>query len=36
MFLDGHLGNWTAPTAHRADLIGMLDGFSLFWNLRRA
>ena len=30
------LGNWTAPTAHRADLIGMLDGFSLFWNLRRA
>jgi len=29
------LGQWVRPTAHAADLSGMLDGFPLFWNLRR-
>ena len=30
------LGQWQPPTAHRAELIGMAEGFPLFWNLRRA
>ena len=29
------LGQWFQPTAYRADLTGVLDGFCLFWNLRR-
>ena len=29
------LGQWLRPTAHAAGLTGMLDGFPLFWNLRR-
>jgi hypothetical protein len=23
------------PTAHRADVTGLLDGFAVFWNVRR-
>ena len=30
------LGQYVQPTAHRADLTGVLDGFATFWNLRRA
>lgn len=30
------LGQWVRPTAHAAGLTGMLDGFPLFWNLRRS
>ena len=29
------LGQWLRPTAHAAGLTGMLEGFPLFWNLRR-
>ena len=29
------LGQWLRPTAYAAGLTGMLDGFPLFWNLRR-
>jgi peptide/nickel transport system substrate-binding protein len=29
------LGQWLRPTAHATGLTGMLDGFPLFWNLRR-
>jgi peptide/nickel transport system substrate-binding protein len=29
------LGQWTRPTAYDRGLTGMLDGFPLFWNLRR-
>jgi peptide/nickel transport system substrate-binding protein len=29
------LGHWQRPTAHRAELVGMREGFPLFWNLRR-
>ncbi|PZP43560.1 MAG: ABC transporter substrate-binding protein [Azospirillum brasilense] len=29
------LGQYTQPTAHRADLTGLLDGFATFWNVRR-
>ena len=30
------LGQWQRPTAYRAELTGMLDGYPLFWNLRRS
>ena len=30
------LGQWTRPTAYDQRLTGMLNGFPLFWNLRRA
>ena len=30
------LGQYFAPTAYRKDLVGMLDGFVIFWNLHRA
>nr|WP_106409124.1 ABC transporter substrate-binding protein [Pseudoroseomonas deserti] len=30
------LGQWEQPTAHAANLTGMLDGFATFWNIRRA
>ncbi len=29
------LGQWQRPTAHAANLRGMLQGYPLFWNLRR-
>ena len=29
------LGQWLRPTAYAAGLTGMLEGFPLFWNLRR-
>lgn len=29
------LGHWVRPTAYAADLGGVLDGFPLFWNVRR-
>ncbi len=29
------LGQWVRPTAYAAGLTGMLDGYPLFWNLRR-
>lgn len=29
------LGQWHQPTAHRADLTGMLTGLPLFWNIER-
>ena len=29
------LGQFRQPTAYRAELSGMLDGFCLFWNVRR-
>jgi hypothetical protein len=28
-------GQWMQPTAHRADIAGLLDGFAVFWNVRR-
>ncbi len=30
------LGQYLQPTAHRADIAGVLDGFATFWNVRRA
>ena len=30
------LGQYIQPTAHRANLAGLLDGFATFWNVRRA
>jgi peptide/nickel transport system substrate-binding protein len=30
------LGQYMQPTAHRADITGVLDGFATFWNVRRA
>ena len=30
------VGLYYQPTAYRADLTGMLDGFATFWNIRRA
>ena len=30
------LGQMFAATAYRANLTGMLGGFALFWNVRRA
>ncbi len=29
------VGQYYQPTAYRADLEGMLDGFAMFWNIRR-
>jgi peptide/nickel transport system substrate-binding protein len=29
------LGQMITPTAHRADLTGMVEGIVAFWNLRR-
>ena len=29
------IGQWFQPTAWRADLDGMLEGFPVFWNVRR-
>jgi peptide/nickel transport system substrate-binding protein len=29
------LGQLLLPTAYRADLTGMLNGFATFWNIRR-
>ena len=29
------LGQWLRPTAYAAGLTGMLDGYPMFWNLRR-
>ncbi|OJW21775.1 MAG: ABC transporter substrate-binding protein [Rhodospirillales bacterium 69-11] len=30
------IGQWFQPTAWRDDVTGMVDGFPIFWNLRRA
>ena len=30
------LGQFSVPTAYRSDLQGMVDGFAIFWNVRRA
>jgi len=30
------LGQYLQPTAHRANITGLLDGFATFWNVRRA
>ena len=30
-----YTGQWVQPTAHRADLTGVLPGFAVFWNVRR-
>ena len=30
------LGQYLQPTAHRADIAGVLDGFATFWSVRRA
>ena len=30
-----YTGQWMQPTAHRADLSGILPGFAVFWNVRR-
>ena len=30
------LGAYTAPTAYRTDIVGVLPGFATFWNVRRA
>ena len=30
------LGQYMQPTAHRANITGVLDGFATFWNVRRA
>ena len=29
------LGHYEQPTAHKANLTGLLDGFATFWNIRR-
>ncbi len=29
-------GHWLQPTAHRNSLTGILDGFAVFWNVRRS
>ncbi|MEI7712002.1 MAG: ABC transporter substrate-binding protein [Rhodospirillales bacterium] len=29
-------GQWMQPTAHRADVVDLLPGFAVFWNVRRS